>query len=41
MITVVGTSTNILASGISAKLGYGEFSLFQFTALGLELFWQG
>jgi di/tricarboxylate transporter len=41
MITVVGTSTNILASGISAKLGYGEFSLFQFTALGLVTFLVG
>ena len=41
MITVVGTSTNILASGISAKLGYGEFSLFQFTALGLVTFLAG
>jgi di/tricarboxylate transporter len=37
----VGTSTNILASGISAKLGYGEFSLFQFTALGLVTFLAG
>jgi di/tricarboxylate transporter len=41
MITVVGTSTNILASGISAKLGYGEFSLFQFTALGVVTFLAG
>jgi di/tricarboxylate transporter len=38
MITVIGTSTNILASGVSKKLGYGEFSLFQFTALGLITF---
>lgn len=38
MITVIGTSTNILASGISKKLGYGEFHLFQFTALGLITF---
>jgi di/tricarboxylate transporter len=41
MITVVGTSTNILASGISAKLGYGEFGLFQFTALGIVTFLAG
>ncbi len=34
MLTVIGTSTNILASGLSKKLGYGEFNLFQFTALG-------
>jgi di/tricarboxylate transporter len=38
MITLIGTSTNILASGISKKLGYGEFSLFQFTALGVITF---
>ncbi|MBF2001108.1 MAG: SLC13 family permease [Synechococcales cyanobacterium M58_A2018_015] len=38
MITVIGTSTNVLASGISQKLGYGEFGLFQFTALGIITF---
>ncbi len=38
MITVIGTSTNVLASGLSAQLGYGEFSLFQFTAVGLVTF---
>lgn len=38
VITVIGTSTNILASGLSAQLGYGEFSLFQFTPLGLCTF---
>lgn len=38
MITVIGTSTNILASGLSKQLGYGEFRLFQFTILGLITF---
>lgn len=38
MITVIGTSTNILASGLSEQLGYGTFSLFQFTKLGLVTF---
>lgn len=38
MITVIGTSTNILASGLSDKLGYGTFSLFEFTKLGLLTF---
>jgi di/tricarboxylate transporter len=38
MITLIGTSTNILASGISKELGYGQFGLFQFTALGLITF---
>jgi di/tricarboxylate transporter len=38
MITTVGTSTNVLASGISAQLGYGEFDLFEFTPLGIATF---
>ena len=38
MITLIGTSTNILASGVSEKLGYGEFSIFQFTKLGIISF---
>ncbi|MDJ0615342.1 MAG: SLC13 family permease [Calothrix sp. MO_192.B10] len=38
MTTVIGTSTSILASGLSEKLGYGTFSLFQFTPLGLITF---
>lgn len=38
MITVIGTSTNILASGVSRDLGYGEFGLFQFTAVGVITF---
>ncbi|MFM2314417.1 MAG: hypothetical protein RLZZ04_3693 [Cyanobacteriota bacterium] len=38
MITVIGTSTNVLASGIAKDLGYGEFHLFQFSALGLITF---
>lgn len=35
MLTVIGTSTNVLASGLSEKLGYGAFGLFQFSAVGL------
>ncbi len=38
MLTTIGTSTNVLASGLSEKLGYGAFSLFQFTELGLIVF---
>ncbi|MDJ0731067.1 MAG: SLC13 family permease [Crocosphaera sp.] len=38
MITVIGTSTNVLASGLAEQLGYGTFSLFQFTQLGLITF---
>jgi len=38
LLTTIGTSTNVLASGLSAQLGYGEFHLFQFTALGTIVF---
>ncbi len=38
MMTLIGTSTNVLASGLSEKLGYGAFGLFQFTALGVTTF---
>jgi di/tricarboxylate transporter len=41
MITLIGTSTNIVASGVSKKLGYGEFHLFEFTGLGLITFCVG
>ena len=35
MLTLIGTSTNVLASGLSEDLGYQPFELFQFTGLGL------
>ena len=38
MITLIGTSTNLLASGIAQELGYEEFGLFQFTQLGIITF---
>lgn len=38
MLTVVGTSTSVLASGLSDQLGYGKFSLFQFVGLGAAIF---
>ena len=41
MITVISTSTNVLASGISQDLGFGEFHLFQFTLLGIITFLVG
>ena len=37
-LTLIGTSTNILASSLSAKLGLGQFQLFQFTQLGIIIF---
>jgi di/tricarboxylate transporter len=41
LITVIGTSTNVLASGISEQLGYKAFGLFDFTKLGLITFSMG
>jgi di/tricarboxylate transporter len=41
MITIIGTSTNVLASGLSEQLGYREFNVFEFTALGLITFTVG
>jgi di/tricarboxylate transporter len=38
MITVIGTSTNILASGLAKKLVGQEFNLFAFTSLGIITF---
>ncbi len=34
-VTLIGTSTNIVVSGLSAKLGAGEISMFQLTPMGL------
>lgn len=34
-ITLIGTSTNIVVSGLSAKLGTGEISMFQMAPMGL------
>ncbi len=36
--TLVGTSTNLLVSAISADAGYGAFSMFEFSRMGLILF---
>jgi di/tricarboxylate transporter len=38
MLTLIGTSTNILASGIVKQMGYREFELFEFTRLGILTF---
>jgi len=40
-ITLIGTSTNLLASSISEQLGYGKFGLFEFTGAGLIKFMVG
>lgn len=36
--TLIGTSTNILVSSISAQNGLGEFGMFEFTTLGVVFF---
>ncbi|MGK7955723.1 MAG: SLC13 family permease, partial [Crocosphaera sp.] len=41
IITIIGTSTNILASGLSKQLGYGEFSIFLITPIGIPVFFIG
>lgn len=40
-ITLIGTSTNLLASSLSEQLGYGSFGLFQFTGAGIIKFFLG
>ena len=37
-LTLIGTSTNLLVSGISVDAGYGGFSMFEFTLVGGVLF---
>ncbi len=39
--TLVGTSTNLLVSSISDRAGYGAFSMFEFSRMGLILFAAG
>ena len=39
--TLIGTSTNLLVSSISEEAGYGSFSMFEFSRMGLILFVAG
>ncbi len=39
--TLIGTSTNLLVSSISDEAGYGSFSMFEFSRMGLILFAAG
>ena len=36
-ITLIGTSTSLLASDLVSRLGYGSFELFSFTAIGIPV----
>lgn len=40
-LTLIGTSTNLLASGLSERLGYGAFSMFLFAKVGIWVFLAG
>ena len=39
--TLIGTSTNLLVSSISARAGHGAFSMFEFSRLGLVMLGAG
>ncbi|MEZ4868875.1 MAG: SLC13 family permease [Caldilineaceae bacterium] len=41
VVTLIGTSTNVLASALAAERGYGAFSMFEFSAIGLLIFATG
>jgi di/tricarboxylate transporter len=41
VITLIGTSTNVLASALSAREGYGAFGMFEFSQIGLLIFVTG
>jgi di/tricarboxylate transporter len=40
-MTLLGSSVNLLASDVSAKLGYGAFGLFSFTGIGIGVWLVG
>jgi len=40
-LTLIGTSTNLLASDLAAGLGYGSFQLLSFTAIGIPVWLLG
>ena len=40
-ISLLGTSTNLLASDVSRQLGYGSLELFSFTAIGIPVWLLG
>ena len=41
VVTLIGTSTNILASELTGQSGIGGFSMFEFSAIGLVIFATG
>lgn len=41
VVTLIGTSTNVLASSLSADRGHGAFAMFEFAEIGLLIFATG
>ncbi|MCB9077469.1 MAG: SLC13 family permease [Anaerolineaceae bacterium] len=41
VMTLIGTSTNILASSLTVKQGYPAFSIFEFSSIGILIFATG
>ncbi len=41
VITLIGTSTNVLASSLAVREGYGPFRMFEFSGIGLLVFVTG
>jgi len=41
VVTLIGTSTNILASSLADEMGYGPFSMFEFSKIGVFVFFTG
>ncbi|MCB0154022.1 MAG: SLC13 family permease [Anaerolineae bacterium] len=41
VMTLIGTSTNVLASSLAAREGYGQFGMFEFSVVGLPIFLTG
>ncbi len=41
VVTLIGTSTNVLASSLAAERGYGSFSMFEFAGIGIPIFLTG
>ena len=41
VMTLIGTSTNVLASSLAEREGYGQFGMFEFSAIGLLVFITG
>ncbi len=41
VVTLIGTSTNVLASSLAAERGYGGFTMFEFAGIGILIYLTG